>query len=273
MTKISEILTYITEVAPLYWQESYDNCGLLLGDANAMVDRALITLDVTEEVVDEAIAKSCHLIISHHPLIFKGLKNILSDNTTGNILMKSIKHDIAIAAMHTNLDNSFFGVNRMLAEKLCLRDLQILQSNNEMISTGININSEILQVGSGMLGNLENELTESEFLTFVKKTLGIDVIRHSVFLNKPIKKVAVCGGAGSFLINDAKRCKADVFITADLKYHDFFMADGSILLVDAGHFETEQFTKQLIAALISKKNPKFAVEISSVNTNSVHYFV
>lgn len=273
MIKISEVLTYITEVAPLYWQESYDNCGLLLGDANTMVDKALITLDVTEEVIDEAIAKSCHLIISHHPLIFKGLKNILSDNTTGSIVMKSIKHDIAIAAMHTNLDNSFLGVNRMLAEKLGLRDLQILQSNNEMISTGVNINSELLQVGSGMIGNMDSALSESDFLTMVKDTLGVKAIRHSKFLNKPIQKVALCGGAGSFLINTAKRCKADAFITADMKYHDFFDADDAILLVDAGHFETEQFTKQLIAALISKKNPKFAVEISSVNTNSVHYFV
>ncbi len=273
MNKVSEILNYITDVAPLYWQESYDNCGLLVGDPNAMVDKALVTIDLTEEVVDEAIENSFHLIISHHPLIFKGMKSILCDNVIGRIIMKAIKNDISIAAMHTNLDNSYFGVNRMLAETLGLTNLQILQSNNDMISTGININSEILQVGSGMIGTYDNAISENDFLNLVKRVLKIDAIRHSKLLNKPIKKVALCGGAGSFLINDAKRCKADVFITADMKYHDFFEADDSIILLDAGHFETEQFTKQLIADIISKKNPKFAVQLSKINTNSVHYFV
>lgn len=273
MYKISEILSYITDIAPLYWQEAYDNCGLVIGDANAMIDKVLIAVDITEEVIDEAIENSYHLIISHHPLIFKGIKNILSDNTFGRIIIKAVKNDIAIAAMHTNLDNSFFGVNRILAEKLGLKQLRILHSNNDFISTGININSEILQVGSGMIGVFEEAMSETDFLCHLKKTLNIDVLRHSKLLNKSIKTVALCGGAGSFLINDAKHCKADVYITADMKYHDFFDADNEILLVDAGHFETEQFTKELIADIISKKNPKFAVKISSVKTNSVHYFV
>ncbi len=264
MNKVSEILSYITEVAPLHWQENYDNSGLLVGDANALVDKALLTLDVTENVVDEAIENSFHLIISHHPLIFKGLKNILTDNTIGRIITKAIKNDIAIAAMHTNLDNSYLGVNRVLAENLGLEDLQILHQNSA---------EDDVQIGSGMVGVLENEMTEKEFLAFVKERLNVPALRHSELLGRPIRRVALCGGSGSFLINDAKRCKADVYLTADVKYHDFFDADNEILIVDAGHFETEQFTKQLFADIILKKNPKFAVQISSVKTNSVHYFV
>ena len=270
MNRVSEILSYITEVAPIHWQESYDNSGLLVGDANALVDKVLLTLDLTEKVIDEAIENSFHLVISHHPLIFKGLKNILVDDTTGRIITKAIKNDIAIAAMHTNIDNSFYGVNRVLAEQLGLKNLNILHPN---ISESQTLSDQELQVGSGMIGVLENEISENEFLKFIKEKLNVGAIRHSELLNKPIKKVAICGGSGSFLMNDAKRCGADVYVTADLKYHDFFDADNEILIIDAGHFETEQFIKQLFADIILKKNPKFAVQISRVNTNSVNYFV
>ena len=283
MNKVSEILSCITEVAPIHWQESYDNSGLLVGDANALVDKALLTLDLTEKVIDEAIENSFHLVISHHPLIFKGLKNILVDDTTGRIITKAIKHDISIAAMHTNIDNSFYGVNRVLAEQLGLKNLQILRSQQSVVSSqcsesesvSASVSESVLesQVGSGMVGVLENEMSENDFLKFIKEKLNVGAIRHTELLNRPIKKVAICGGSGSFLINDAKRCGADVYVTADLKYHDFFDADNEILIVDAGHFETEQFTKQLFADIILKKNPKFAVQISRVNTNSVNYFV
>ena len=270
MNKVSEILSYITEVAPLHWQESYDNCGLLVGDANVMVDKVLLTLDVTEKVIDEAIDNSFHLVISHHPLIFKGLKNILFDDTTGRIITKAIKNNISIAAMHTNIDNSFYGVNNALAQQLGLKDLNILHPNNSV--TGCLGYSET-QVGSGMIGILENEMSENDFLRLIKDKLNVGALRHTGLSDKPIKKVAICGGSGSFLIEDAKRCGADAYITADLKYHDFFEADNEILIIDAGHFETEQFTKQLFADIILKKNPKFAVQISRVNTNSVNYFV
>ena len=270
MNKVSEILSYITEVAPIHWQESYDNSGLLVGDANALVDKVLLTLDLTEKVIDEAIENSFHLVISHHPLIFKGLKNILVDDTTGRIITKAIKHDISIAAMHTNIDNSFYGVNRVLANQLGLKNLNILHPN---FSATQQLDNSATQVGSGMIGVLENEMSENDFLKIIKEKLNVRAIRHSELLNKTIRKVAICGGSGAFLINDAKRCGADVYVTADLKYHDFFDADNEILIVDAGHFETEQFTKQLFADIILKKNPKFAVQISRVNTNSVNYFV
>ena len=279
MNKVSEILSYITEVAPIHWQESYDNSGLLVGDANALVDKVLLTLDLTEKVIDEAIENSFHLVISHHPLIFKGLKNILVDDTTGRIITKAIKHDISIAAMHTNIDNSFYGVNRVLAEQLGVKDLQILRSQQSAVSSQCSESASVSEsvseslVGSGMVCYLENEMSETDFLKLIKGKLNVGAIRHTELLNKPIKKVAICGGSGSFLINDAKHCGADVYVTADLKYHDFFDADNEILIVDAGHFETEQFTKQLFADIILKKNPKFAVQISRVNTNSVNYFV
>lgn len=267
MYRVSEILSYITEVAPLQWQENYDNSGLLVGDANALVDKVLLAVDVTEEVIDEAVDNSIKLIISHHPLIFKGLKNILADDTLGRIITKAIKNDISIAAMHTNLDNSFYGVNRILAENLGLKDLQILSPNSASRP------DDGILVGSGMIGVFEKEMSETDFMNLVKDKLNVAALRHSSLLSRPVKKVALCGGSGAFLIEDAKRCDADVYLTADVKYHDFFNADNEILIIDAGHFETEQFTKQLIADIILKKNPKFAVQISSVKTNSVHYFV
>ena len=269
MVKVSEILSFITDVAPLNWQESYDNSGLLIGDPNTLVDKVLLTLDVTEKVIDEAIENSFHLIISHHPLIFRSIKNILNDNTLGRIITKAIKHDISIAAMHTNLDNSYVGVNNILATNLDLKNLQILRPNQATQS----VNDVEHQVGSGMIGEFENEMSETDFLKLIKNKLNVGALRHSEFLGRPIKKVALCGGSGSFLINDAKRCGADAYLTADVKYHEFFDADNEILIIDAGHFETEQFTKQLIADIILKKNPKFAVQISSVKTHSVHYFV
>ena len=225
MNTVSEILSYITEVAPIHWQESYDNSGLLVGNANALVDKVLLTLDLTEKVIDEAIENSFHLVISHHPLIFKGLKNILMDDTTGRIITKAIKHDISIAAMHTNIDNSFYGVNRVLAEQLGLKDLQILRSQQSVVSSQCSASesesvSESVsesesesesefQVGSGMVGVLENEMSENDFLKLIKEKLNVGAIRYSELLDKPIKKVAICGGSGAFLINDAKRCGAD----------------------------------------------------------------
>jgi len=264
MKKVSEIVGCITEIAPLKWQESWDNAGLLVGDAGMLVDKALVTLDVTEAVIDEAIENDFHLVISHHPVIYRPLKHLLPENTIERTIIKAVKNDIAIACMHTNLDNSYLGVSKWLAEKIGLRNLEILEP--------MNVDDDIV-TGGGMVGELENELDERDFLALVKKNLNAKALRHSDFLNKKIKKVAVCGGSGFFLLDNAKRCKADAYVTADIKYHDFFEADGQLLLVDAGHYETEQFTKELIADVILKKFCNFAVSISNVKTNSINYFV
>lgn len=264
MNKVSEIISCITDFADLGLQESWDNSGILVGDCNMLVDKALISLDVTEEVIDEAVSKGFHLVISHHPVIYKPLKRLLTENTVQRVIMKAIKNDVTIACMHTNLDNSSAGVSMALAKRLGIKEMSVL----ERVRDDAGIVS-----GAGMIGCLENAMDETDFLMMVKNSLGTKALRHSHLLGKKIKRVAVCGGSGFFLLNRSKECVADAFVTADVKYHDFFEADGNILLVDAGHYETEQFTKEIIADAILKKFSNFAVSISNVNTNSINYFV
>lgn len=259
---VKDIMNCITEIAPLQWQEDYDNAGLQVGDLNAEVHKALIALDVTEELVEEAVAKQCDLIVSHHPLIFRGLKHLTPQTYIERVVMKAIKYDIAIVSMHTNLDNSYLGVSRMLADKLGLTNLHLLQPYE----------ADPELCGAGMIGELASPLEETEFLNLVANTLNSPCLRHSALTGKKIQKVALCGGAGTPFMPDALRQKADAYLTADVKYHDFFTPEGNILLVDGGHFETEQFTKELIKVLIKKKIPNFAAEIAETNTNAVHYF-
>ena len=252
----------ITEIAPLQWQEHYDNAGIQVGDLNAEVRKALICLDITEEIVDEAVAKNCDMIISHHPLIFHGLKHITPETYIERAVVKALKHDIAMVSMHTNLDNSYLGVSRVLAEKLGLKNLHLLQPSAAA--------PEIC--GAGMMGEFPAPMEESDFLNLVAETIGSPCLRHSALTGRQISKVALCGGSGTPFMSDALRQKADAYVTADIKYHDFFVPEGEILLVDGGHFETEQFTKQLIRELIQKKISTFAAEIAETNTNAVHYF-
>jgi len=259
---VKDIMTCITEIAPLQWQEHYDNAGIQVGDINAEVHRALICLDITEAVVDEAIAKQCNLIVSHHPLIFHGLKHITPATYIERAVMKALKHDIAMVSMHTNLDNSYLGVSRVLAEKLGLTNLHLLQPSDA--------DPEVC--GAGMIGEFAMPLEEGDFLNLVATAIGSPCLKHSALTGRKIAKVALCGGSGTPFMSDALRQKADAYLTADIKYHDFFIPEGNILLVDGGHFETEQFTKELIRDLIQKKFPNFAAEIAATNTNAVHYF-
>ena len=260
---VKDILNCITAIAPLHWQESYDNAGLQVGDLNAEAHKALICLDITEEVVDEAVAKHCDLIISHHPLIFRGLKHLTPETYIERAVMKAVKHDIAMISMHTNLDNSYLGVSRVLAERLGLKNLQLLQPSM----------AEPEVCGAGMIGEFDSPMEETDFLGLVADTIGSPCLRHSALTGRKIQKVALCGGSGSPFMPDALRQKVDAYLTADIKYHDFFVPEGNFLLVDGGHFETEQFTKELICELIRKKFPTFAAEIAETKTNSVHYFV
>ena len=257
-----DILSCITEIAPLRWQEHYDNAGVQVGDLNREVDKALICLDITEEIVDEAIAKQCDLIVSHHPLIFHGLKHLTPETYIERAVIKALKHDIAMISMHTNLDNSYLGVSHVLAKRLGLSRLSLLQP-----SVG---DPEIC--GAGMVGELETPMSEEAFLDLVATTIGSPCLRHSALTGRKIAKVALCGGSGTPFMSDALRKKADAYLTADIKYHDFFVPEGDLLLVDGGHFETEQFTKDLIRDIIKKKFPTFAAEIAATNTNAVHYF-
>ncbi len=365
LMKINEILGFILEVAPLSLQESYDNCGLIVGDPDAQVNKVLLCIDVTEAVVNEAVNKKCELIISHHPIIFKGLKRLTPASHVERVVLLAIRNNISIAAMHTNLDNSIQGVNKKIADILGLKQQKILQPSQGILKKLItfcpeshveNVRNAIFEagagyigkydccsfstngtgtfragneanpfvgeigklkhesetrietilpayltqkviramveahpyeevaydlyplensfdsVGAGMLGNFEKSLKERELLDLVMELFGTPVLRHSPFTGKLIQKVAVCGGSGAFLLTAAMKAKADVFLTADAKYHDFFETENSILFVDAGHYETEQFTKELIADILRKKIPNFAVLFSEVNTNAVGYY-
>ena len=259
---VKDIMNCITEIAPLQWQEDYDNAGLQVGDVNVEVHKALIALDVTEALVDEAIGKSCDLIISHHPLIFKGLKHLTPHTYIERVVMKAIKHDIAIVSMHTNLDNSYLGVSHVLAKELGLKNLQLLHPTAD----------EPELCGAGMVGEFDCPMKEIDFLQLIAEKIGSPCLKHSALTGRMVKKVALCGGSGTPFMPDALRQNADAYLTADIKYHDFFVPEGRILLVDGGHFETEQFTKELIKVLIKKKIPTFAAEIAETNTNAVHYF-
>lgn len=363
--RIREITQYIESAAPLALQESYDNAGLITGNPDWEVNAALLTIDVTEAVIDEAISKKINLVIAHHPIVFSGLKKFTGKNYVERTLIKAIKNDIAIYAAHTNLDSASRGVNQKIAEKLGLINCQVLQpakgqlkklvtfipaehaakvqeavfaagagrignydscgysaegfgsfrGNEEsspfvgekgVIHTEKEIRFETIfpawlqnrvidallknhpyeevafdifpldntfaGVGAGITGLLPQPVSETEFLGILKSTFKTGVIKHTALLGKPVEKVAVCGGAGSFLLNNAITSGAGFFVSSDFKYHQFFDAENKIVIADIGHFESEQFTKELFYELLTKKIPKFAVHFTEVNTNPVFYF-
>ncbi len=254
--KIADIAQCIEKIAPLNIQESYDNCGLLIGHPDKEVHKILLCLDVTAEVLNEAVAEKCDLVISHHPMIFLGVKKINSNS----LIYQAIRNDIAIYAAHTNLDSANFGVSTILAEKLGLQQIRMLKKNP--------IDERF---GFGAIGELSKPLSEIDFLDLVKNVCHIPVLKHSVLRQKMIKTVALCGGAGSELLSDAAALNADAYITADLKYHEFSATNTPILLVEAGHFETEQYAVDILYSEISKNFPTFAVLKTKTKTNFVNY--
>ncbi len=257
---LKEIINILENWCPLNSAEEFDNVGLLVGNSNEIITKAIITIDTTEEVVDEAIKNDCNLIITFHPIIFDGLKNITEQTYVERIVFKAIQNNINIYAIHTNLDNNPRGVNYKICQKLEMNNTKFLISKVEGT------------FGMGMVGELNKELSEIEFFNFLKSKMNIKNIKHSPFIGKNIKKVAVLGGSGSFAIENAIAEKADCYLTSDLKYHDYFKADNKILLADIGHYESEQFTKELILEFLNEKIPKFACIISKSNTNPVNYF-
>jgi len=362
---VQDVINHLEKLAPLAYAEDFDNVGLLVGDKNIKVTGILVTLDTLEAVVEEAIAENCNLIISFHPIIFKGLKKLTGKNYVERVVMKAIKHDIAIYSIHTALDNALQGVNDVICNQLELTNKHILIPQSETIKklttyvpkneaeqlrialfkTGAgslgnynncsfnvegigtfngnkntnptkgekgvthieeetkisitfpkHLESKVIKtlfeshsyeevayeittlenknqnIGMGMIGELKEPLDELPFLRYLEAKMNTECIRHSSFLNKKIKKIAVLGGSGSFAINAAKASGADAFITADLKYHDFFTAENSIFLADIGHYESEQFTKNLLVGYLTKKITNFAIILSKTNTNPVKYF-
>lgn len=263
MTKIHEIITHLETIAPAHYQESYDNAGLLVGDLNATVSGVIICLDSTEAIIDEAINAGFNLVIAHHPIIFSGLKQLTGQNYVERTIIKAIQNNIAIYAIHTNLDNVYInGVNGKIADILGIENTQILSPKKGMDDD---------RIGAGILGDLPVEMSEIDFMQKVKIDMELVTLKYTDLLSKPIKKVALCGGSGGFLLEDAVRSGADVFITSDIKYHEYFDADGRILVLDIGHFESEQYTITLLQELLTKKFSTFAARSTTVSTNPIKF--
>lgn len=364
--KLHELTNYLESLAPLAYQEDYDNSGLIVGRPDAEVNQALVSLDCTEAVVDEARATDCQVIISHHPIVFKGLKKLNGKTYVERVVEKAIKHNIAIYAIHTNLDHVQNGVNARICQTLGLTDCRILtpkmgllkklvtyaplshadKVRNALFTAGAgqignysecsfntdgtgtftagdgtepfvgqknirqneaevkietiypaNLENKILvallmehpyeevaydlypltnqfaTVGAGMIGELAQPVDELTFLQSVKKQMNANAIRYTKLRNKPVKRVAVCGGSGSFLLKQAINAGADMFISADFKYHEFFDAEEKLVIADIGHFESEQFTQNLLVEIIRKKFANFAVRLTAINTNPIKYLI
>ncbi|MDP4266637.1 MAG: Nif3-like dinuclear metal center hexameric protein [Bacteroidota bacterium] len=364
--KIKDIIAILENAVPLDYQEEYDNCGLITGDINQDVQAILISLDCTEEVIEEAISLKANLIISHHPLIYNALKKLTGKNYIERTLIKAIKNNIAIYAAHTNFDNIIGGVSFKIAEKIGLKNCKVLgpksgylkklitfcpiehsnkvrialfnagagqignydqcsfnaegfgtfralENTNPFVGEILKLHKEpeekievifprhlqnklikalldnhpyeevaydiipldnkFNNLGGGVIGELDNEIPAIDFLKKIKEIINIDCIRHTETKNRKIKKIAICGGSGIFLLNDAIKADADIYLTADIKYHQFFDAENKIILADIGHYESEQFTKDLLSELVIKNISNFAVHITNVNTNPIKYLI
>ena len=262
--KIKELTDYLETIAPLHYQEPYDNTGLIVGSYDSEISGALIALDATPAVIKEAAALGANIVIAHHPIIFSGLKKINGKTYIERSVIEAIKNDIAIYAIHTNLDNVYNnGVNGKICEKLGLVDTKILAPKLDQDPDG--------NIGSGMIGELSDEMSEIKFLDYLKERMELKVVKHTDLLLNKVKKVAVCGGSGGFLLYDAIRAEADVFITADYKYHEYFDANGQLVIIDIGHYESERYTIDLLYELITKKFSNFAAHSTKVDTNPIKY--
>lgn len=267
--KIKEIIGALERFAPLPLQESYDNAGLQVGLTEADVSGALLCLDVTEEVVREAVELGCNLIVAHHPMLFRGLKRIGDKTQVERCVRMAIQNDIAIYAAHTNLDNAEDGVNYRIAEKLGLVDVQMMQQH----AVRVNQEGEERQVlaGSGLIGYLPVPEDSMAFLQRVKDTFHVECLMHNELLQRPIQCVALCGGAGSFLIDEAIASDADAFLTGEVGYHQFFGHEQEILIAALGHYQSEQFTKEIFYSIIGDMAPELPLFMTSMDTNPIKY--
>lgn len=257
MIRLTDISNIIEQTAPLRLQEEWDNCGWQVGPLTEEATGALLCVDVTPEVLDEAIAKGCNLIVSHHPLIFSGLRKISPADETTSLVIKAIRNNISIYSSHTAMDRTPQGVSGMMCSKLGLKECVILDNPDGT-------------EGLGMIGFTDRPYSEKEYLELVKNTFGCQSIRYSDLRGRDIRKVAVCGGSGASLIDEALNQGADIFITADVKYHQYFSSLGKMIIADIGHFESEQFTKEIFFNIISKKLPTFALYFSETGKSPIN---
>lgn len=270
--KIKEVIRALELFAPLPLQESYDNAGLQVGLTEGDVSGALLCLDVTEDVVEVAISKGCNLIVSHHPLLFRGLKQIGDGDYIQRTVVKALLNGITIASMHTNLDNALGGVNHEIARRLSLTDVTFLADERTVGDPlGGETPEEQLHGGSGIIGTLPEAMEAEAFIRFVKKTFNAGCCMTNELLHRPIRRVAVCGGAGSFLAGKALAKGADAFITGEMHYHEFFGMEQQLQLMVIGHYESEQYTKELLQRIIAERCPDVCTEVYG-STNPVRYY-
>ena len=260
--KIKQVLEALERFAPLPLQESWDNAGLQIGLTEADVSGALLCLDVNEQMIDEAVRKGCNVVVSHHPLLFRGLKQVADMNDVQRTVRQAIKHDICVISMHTNMDNARGGVNWKIAEKLGLSDVTFFAKKTVGDVEG----------GSGITGILAEPMGAEAFIQKVKSTFGAKCAQCNQLLQRPVKKVAVCGGAGDFLLDDAIREGADAFITGEMHYHQYFGYEQQIQICVIGHYETEQFTAEIFRDIIRQACPGVKAEIAETTTNPINYY-
>lgn len=247
--------------APLPLQEGFDNAGLQVGLTEAEVSGALLCLDVTEKIVDEAVAKNCNLIVSHHPLVFRPLKHLTYEDDVQRAVAKAIKNDIAILSMHTNMDNAMGGVNFKIAEKMKLGGVRFFAEKEV----------DGIKCGSGTMGELEEPMAADDFVIMLKKTFDVECVQCNQLLRRPIKKVAICGGAGAFLLPEAIRLGADAFVTGEMHYHEYFAHEQEIQIAVIGHYQSEQYTKEIFKSIIEEKCEGVRTVLTEINTNPIIY--
>ena len=257
--KIREVIDALERFAPLPLQDDYDNSGLQVGTTETEVSGVLLCLDVTRQVVDEAMRNGCNMIVSHHPLLFRPLKRLTDDNI-GSIVIDAVRAGITIYASHTNLDNASKGVNMRIANVLGLTDVKPLDEQPD-------------GNGAGIIGLFKEPMSEQELLALIKEKFGVTCIRHNGELGRKISRMAVCGGAGAFLADKAVEHGADAFMTGEIGYHRFFGYDGVIKLIETGHFESEQFTVDLIADILKESFPELKVIKTANKTNPINYYI
>ena len=258
--KIREIIGALEEFAPLSLQDGYDNAGLQIGlTKDAEASGALLCLDVTEEVIDEAVKRGCNMVVSHHPLLFKPLKSISGRDYIERCVIKAIKNDVTIYSAHTNLDSAKDGVNYKIAEKLGLAGLTWLEPKPGT------------EGGEGVVGTLPEPMEKEDFVALVKETFDVDCVRYNNWTGETVKRVALCGGAGSFLIPKAIASGVDAFITGEIGYHKFFGFEDQLLLMELGHYESEQFTLEILRDVIKKAAPEMQVLNTTIDTNPINY--
>ena len=259
--KIKEVLSALERFAPLPLQESWDNAGLQVGLTETEVSGALLCLDVNERIVDEAVQKGCNLIVSHHPLLFRGLKTISDLTDVQRTVMKAIQKGICVVSMHTNMDNARGGVNFKIAEKLGLQQVRFFAPKTV----------DGIEAGSGVIGELSEPMAADDFILMVKKTFDVECALCNELLKRPVRKIAICGGAGDFLLDAALAEGADAFITGEMHYHQYFGYEQAIQICVIGHYQSEQFTAEIFRDIIQKDCPGVRTEIAETCTNPILY--